>query len=190
MPLSPEVIHQLLAYGETLWPRTFKAPTDRDTLAVTDRVWMDVLGDLAGEDVRAAMVSWADHWPPTPQELREATLRAIRRRDGDPEPPDPDEAFAELMQAVKVGGYTRAPVWSHPALGVAVEALGGWVEGVCMSENLPALRAHFRQVYEHASARALRESTPAAPVLQRHQNPRGEVERATFELERGDDDAR
>ena len=76
--METDRIHELIVYGTVLWPRTFTAPTDDVTLALTVQVWQDVLGDLDPAQVRAAMAAWPGRFPPTPRELRDATLAVAR----------------------------------------------------------------------------------------------------------------
>lgn len=169
-------IQDLLLYGTTLWGHMFPAPTSEHQLAVTELVWNDVLGDLDPNDIRGAMASWTEHWPPTPNQLRQATQLLVRRMSGENTAPDADQAFAEVLRAVSAHGYTSMPEWSHPAIGATVEALGGWVNGICFSENEPALRAHFLKLYESASARINRQDDTPVPVIARRMEQLEEIE--------------
>lgn len=83
---------------------------------------------------------------PLISELREAC--AVAGGDG---VPDADLAFREVLRAVSRWGAYGEPKWSHPAIEAAVESIG-WRE-VCLSDNAPALRAHFAKSYEAAKKR-------------------------------------
>ncbi len=159
-------VTQLLLYGSKLWGRQFPVPTERQDLALTQQVWSDMLGDFDSRDVRAAMVAWQGDWPPNPGQLRRATQEFVRRSNGDAGVPDLDQAYAEVLEAVRRIGYTGSPEWSHPAVAQAVRAVGGW-RAICESDNEPALRAHFAQMYRSASARITRESEVVAPAISR-----------------------
>lgn len=66
-------------------------------------------------------------------------------------PPDADQAYAEVLRAVSRWGSRATPQWSHPAVSEAVDAIG-WRD-ICMSDNPPALRAHFERAYVAAKKR-------------------------------------
>ena len=163
--METDRIHELIVYGTVLWPRTVTPPTDDITLALTVQVWQDVLGDLEPEQVRAAMAAWAGRFPPTPRELRDATLAVARKVAGIPDAPDVDEALAELERAIHLIGYMGRPDWSHPAIGQAVAAVGGWADGICHTSNPTATRAHFIAAYKSAVERGVSQSEPAMPIL-------------------------
>lgn len=64
---------------------------------------------------------------------------------------DPDEAWREVVTAIRRVGMYRTPSWSHPALAETVAALG-W-NTLCESENPEADRAHFLRFYASAATR-------------------------------------
>lgn len=187
--MQREDVQKLLVYAATLWPRTFVMPKTEETLLITYQVWADVLSDLDPQTVRAAMADWEDEWPPTPRQLRNETLDLVRRQQHVPDTPDADEAFAEVIGAVRIHGYMDNPVWSHPAIGDTVRALGGWREGVCMSTNPEALRAHFFKMYEVAAARSDRRERAPIPLLAELDEPRGVLDAGSLEgvLKKADD---
>lgn len=165
--METDRIHELIVYGTVLWPRTFTAPTDDVTLALTVQVWQDVLGDLDPAQVRAAMAAWSGRFPPTSRELRDATLEVARLVAGIAPAPAPDEALAELERAIHLIGYMGRPEWSHPAIGHAVAAVGGWADGICHTSNPSATRAHFIAAYKSAVERGVSQSEPVMPILVR-----------------------
>lgn len=146
-----------------------------DLLQVQAAAWMDLLDDISFDHARAAVAELDAHgreFAPTPGMIRAQAL--ARAGLG---APDFDQALAEAMLTARTVGRTGTPEWSHPAIGNAVAALGGW-SAFCNSENPEALRAHFRQAYETAAARADHEAvTP--PVV--HELVAGLAERLALE---------
>lgn len=158
-------IVKLLWLVKAQWPH-FEI-FDEDRLALQVGAWLDVLGDLTLSDARASVAALATagrEFPPTAGQLRAETMR-LSGSDA----PDADQALAEVLQAVQRRGWTatmRGGVglsWSHPAIGQAIDALGGWQE-VCASDNPDALRAHFHRSYEAVAARHQRERN-APPIV-------------------------
>jgi hypothetical protein len=69
------------------------------------------------------------------------------------------EAYEQVTTAmVRVGYYQPCPTFSHPAIGDAVRAIGGW-RYLCSSENVVSDRARFFEVYERFRQRAQREES-------------------------------
>jgi len=163
--MERERINELLAYGAVLWPRTFTLPADETRYSLTVQVWQDVLGDLDPTAIRAAMADWLGKFPPTPRELRQATIAISRLIAGDTPAPDVDEALAELERAVHLVGYMGRPGWSHPAITDAVRSVGGWADGICHTTNPAATRAHFITAYTAAVSRHRDHGSPAIPIL-------------------------
>lgn len=116
--------------------------------AETVQIYARFLVDVSVEQAVDAAARWIARGRSFPliSELREA----IEREHG-AGPPDADQAFAEVMRKVGSVGRYREPVWSHPAISAAVDAIT-WRE-VCDSDNAPALRAHFTRAYEAAKKR-------------------------------------
>lgn len=154
--------------------------------------WVDILGDISPSDARAALAQMATagrEFPPTAGQLR---AEVMRLRDSGA--PDTDEALAEVLTAVRERGWTANMTggpglnWSHPAVGHAVDAVGGWQE-VCASDNPEAFRAHFHRAYESAAERsartenappivaALTDGAPVRPALAAVPDPKTEDDR-------------
>lgn len=76
-----------------------------------------------------------------------------------------EEAWGEVMRAVRSVGRYRIPQWSHPAVKAAVDALG-W-ETICNSDedNLGTLRAHFYRTFERYRLKAI-EEVQVRPLLE------------------------
>lgn len=172
-------VARLMIYGASLWPRTFVVPTVPGDLAVAKQVWMDVLGDLDTEVIRAAMVSWTDHWPPTPHELRAAALDQRNREAGISAAPSPDQAWLEFKT-----GYRLDDDWSHPAVAATARSLGCKAYGNSPEADEMAWRAHFMKLYDSAVRSHRSETSPLPPILERRSNPALEQMRA--ELGTGD----
>src|SRR5262245_58161648 len=145
--MTDEQILNYIAEVAILWPN-FRAPlTQGDGLAMV-QTYRPLLADLDAAMVHAVVLSMATEgrpFAPTPGELRRALVDA-----GDPTPsPAVDQAWGELLAAIRHYGYTGAPEWSHPALAQVVEHLGGWVH-ICqtwMDDDEVANRAHFMRLY-------------------------------------------
>lgn len=158
-----EVLAFLVGVLPMHWP-SFRLSDDEDVLRASVRAWHRSLADLDPEVVEAAVESLGRReFAPTPLMVREAALAIAR-----PEAMVPDAAAAweEVQAALQLVGWTRTPEWSHPAVGDAVRALGGW-RAVCESTTLMADRAHFLRVYDAVRERHLRDAvaTPAARAL-------------------------
>ena len=81
--------------------------------------------------------------------------------------PDADEAFKLASDAIRQFGYSRE-IEAMKSLPEAVRRAAGtigWRE-MCMSENAPALRAHFRQAYESIASR-MTKNAGMSPKLQK-----------------------
>jgi hypothetical protein len=101
--------------------------------------------------------------------------------------PDPGEGWIEVVESFSAVGRYGRPRWSHPLIGRAVEAIGGW-RWLCDSENPVADRAQFIRAYERLAARAEREEllVPALGGLITSALPDLSISR---ELPEGTDDA-
>jgi hypothetical protein len=83
---------------------------------------------------------------PSIAELRQATAIITTGRL-----PDPDEAWAEVMQQLRAVGHSGQPTFTDSAIAATVRAMG-WLE-LCASTNQVADRAHFLKLYGTARAR-------------------------------------
>ncbi len=120
--------------------------------------WYDLLADLDGAAVRAALLGWAADpdrsWPPqSPGELRDAAL---------PQPRPWTEAIAELALAVRRHGrYSPRPELPDD-LDAYVDSVGGWTR-LCdtFDPSDTTLRAQFRDHHTYAVRRARRDQALA-----------------------------
>lgn len=182
--MQSDEIPQLLLYATKLWPRTFVAPQNEDELAVTQLVWMDALGDIDAEVLRAAMLSWSDHWPPTPMELRGAALDQRALEAGHRGAPGADEAWKEFRTNYRVDDD-----WSHPAVAAAARSLGCKAYGNSSESDEMAWRAHFIKLYEVAVKRHRTDTSPLPPLLARRaEGPLKELGNAVAEIGKGGGD--
>ncbi len=118
-------------------------------------VYVFAVDDLDPDDVRlavAGLVRQSRRYMPNPGEVRQAVLRL---REG--EPPDPGDAWCEVVEAFSRVGRHAKPDWSHPLIGQAVAAVGGW-RMLCDSELPAADRAQFIKAFERLAERTERET--------------------------------
>lgn len=139
---------KLMALVSTYWPH-WSVPTNTDELSAVVNAWERLLGDVPAKEAAAAVDAIAvegERFAPGPGVIRRRALDIA----GGPDAPTEDEAWLEVREGIRrVGSLTRygepLPVWSHPAIGAVVRALG-WDE-LCESENEVADRAHFTRLY-------------------------------------------
>jgi len=73
--------------------------------------------------------------------------------------PSTGEAYEEVTTAMRrIGYWNPCPEFSHPAVGKALRAIGGW-KYLCSSENSVSDRARFYESYERLREQAYREET-------------------------------
>jgi hypothetical protein len=98
---------------------------------------------------------------PTPSELRSLLIESLIGL------PSPEEAWSQVMRAIKEHGSYRAPVFSCQAIADAVGAIG-WRE-ICMSETISVERAHFFRTYQAYRDRAVKHVNVPALVAGKYQ---------------------
>ena len=144
---------------QTYYPR-FNLLPNREAMAL----WFQELSDIPAETLTAALRKWVstEQWPPTIADLRGLCTSLTQG-----EVPDWGEAWAEVTKAVRRYGWARpdeALASLSPAIRTAASRIG-WMQ-ICESENPEALRAQFRQIYEH-TARTETESRQLPTALQK-----------------------
>ncbi len=98
---------------------------------------------------------------PSAAELRQAAFALMEQANGVPGAYD---AWGEVMKSFgPYGRHTGAPEWTHPLIGDAVDAIGGYIT-LCNSENTVADRSRFIAAYETLQKRE-REVTRMLPVV-------------------------
>jgi len=110
----------------------------------TIRASEHLLLDLAAAVVLAAIRTLSaegERFAPNPGQVR---CQAVALSSPTP---SADEAMAEVWRVIAQVGHVGVPKWSHPAIGDAVAAMGGY-RALCMSEeSTMADRAHFLRLY-------------------------------------------
>lgn len=147
MPTETEVL-EVLAYLEAAYPM-YSAGEH------TPAVYIRELGDLPVEQLWLAArthISLSAFFPSV-HELRRAALKALpdRRaaRSG-------REVWETVLQAIQRVGYAGTPEWSDPLVAEVIRRMG-W-RRLCLSDNVPAERKHFCDLYDQL----LREATDLA----------------------------
>lgn len=130
---------KILAVLEDLYPR-FKLE------ARVVEAYYAILKDLPVDLLKAAalQIGATSKWFPAASELRSAAFDLVEHEDG---VPTAGQAWGEVVRKIGTDGYIRTPEFSHPLVGDAVEAVGGWRE-LCFGTNFVADRARYLQVYE------------------------------------------
>ena len=135
-----------------LWPHRPLPPESVEA-------WYDLLADLDGGQVRAALLGWAADpdlsWPPqSPGELRDTA-------QPDDAPPW-TEALGELATLVRRHGRYGGRPELPPALDAYVDSVGGWAN-LCSTLDPadPATRAQFRDHYQTVRRRTRRDQAHA-----------------------------
>jgi|TARA_R100000501_G_scaffold14495_1_gene26165 hypothetical protein len=82
---------------------------------------------------------------PKVAEMRE---EAVRIDLGGEFAPHPVSAWREVLAGIQSHGRASVPSWSHQAIGVALDQIGGY-RRVCDSQLVEAERSKFCDVYEH-----------------------------------------
>lgn len=122
-------------------------PAWRSTDA-TPSLWAVMLADLDYDATVQAvrrLVATDDGWPSV------AKVRRQVAQDAGLLAPDPDVAWAEVHARCSLPAGRR-PVWSHPAVAEATEAVGGW-PAIRSSTAPEVIRGQWRRAYETAAER-------------------------------------
>lgn len=137
--------------------------------------WRRLLDDLDAALVIAAVDDLATdgrEFAPPPGMVRRRAIEMRTSVSGDGAP-DGDQALTEVLAAIRAVGIYGTPEWSHPAVGTAVRALGGW-QAACMDDNPEAWRAHFLKVYGMGAERTRRQATMTPDVRRLMEQVSGE----------------
>ena len=141
----------LLAILETAYPYFYK-DTTKDEKKRTAALWFEMLSDVPLETAKIGLkklIATHKNYPPTIAHLREAIADVSQER-----PPDPGEAWGEVVKAIQRFGYIRADeglASLTPLTRKAVEFIG-W-QTLCQSENETADRAHFMKIMQTMALR-------------------------------------
>ena len=179
----------LAALMHSYWPN-WSLPANDAEVDLTLGAWVRLCGEevpgpamVAALDVLAAA---GEPFPPPIGLVRKRAVELLGAADGE-RVPDADQAWAEVQDVIGRLGFMlgAATVWSHPAVGDAVDAIGWW--RLCFDENQPTLFAQFRDAYRPAAVRA-HEAQVVPPVAAALVADTAALMRArTLELTGGDD---
>lgn len=162
--MSKSGVNQCMARLDVAYPHHFKqADLDADFAL---QVYHEILDDVDDDLLMAATKQWlstAHPFHPSPGELRDLALRLVTRDE-----PSADEAWVEVMQAMRYPGYYGSPVWSNELIERCVYALGHW-QDICLTEidQLPFIRSQFMRIYEAQTKRIHDERLMLLEVRQR-----------------------
>jgi len=137
------------------------AAYNREIPEQTLRIYVKALEDLDRDSLLGATTDLmvTSKFFPTVAELRR---RAVEISAGGELPPDAYAAWFEIAEAAARVGRDRRPSWSHPAIGAALDQIGGY-RRICDSELIGVERSHFLKAYDVLVERTLREAQiPAA----------------------------
>jgi hypothetical protein len=126
--------------------------------------WAMVFDDVPYEPVMLAVQEYMKSdkpFFPKPGEIRTILIEHFMSL------PSAEEAWSQVMWAIKEHGSYRSPVFSCQAIADAVDAIG-W-RFICMSENISVERAHFFRTYEAYRDRAVKHVNVPALVSGKYQ---------------------
>lgn len=144
-------IDKCLAALEVVYPNHFKSWTTLEQLTIARKLYHRMWRDIDGHLLEAAVDQWlstARPFHPSPGELRDLALMLV---SGDEK--SADEAWIEVLEAIRhIGSYGR-PQWSNDLIERTVKAFG-WVE-LCMTETdqMSYARDSFMKIYKAQAAR-------------------------------------
>lgn len=136
---------------KTYYPRENLLPNDKAV-----ELWFMQLQDIPCQIAETALNKWValNKWSPTIADIRESAAEIMGG-----EYPDWGEAWEEVLFAIKKYGSYRvkdALASLSPMTRKATERIG--FKELCMSENIMADRAQFRQIYEKYLEKQKRET--------------------------------
>lgn len=151
--MTPSEIVEFTRVVKLLWPH-WRDPSSRDEIRALVTIWRPLLDDVP-PDIAVAVVQQlaADgrEHPPPVGVIRDRAIDMAAAARGDIVP-DPDQAWAEVQEAIRAGGYQQPPDhWSHPVVTSTVRTIT-WSQ-LCLSTNQETTRAHFLHSYRDAKAR-------------------------------------
>lgn len=144
-------IDRCLAALEVVYPNHFKTWTTYEQLTIARKLYHRIWRDIEGHLLEAATDQWlstARPFHPSPGELRDLALTLVSRDEK-----SADEAWIEVLEAIRrIGSYGK-PQWSNDLIERSVKAFG-WIE-LCMTENdqMSYARDSFMKIYKAQAAR-------------------------------------
>lgn len=146
---SNEQIDQCLAALAVAYPHHFKQ--SGTAIDFARGIYHRILSDVDGALLESATMQWlstARPFHPSPGELRDLALTLV---SGDEK--SADEAWIEVLEAIRrIGSYGK-PQWSNDLIERTVKAFG-WME-LCMTETdqMSYARDSFMKIYKAQAAR-------------------------------------
>lgn len=115
-------------------------------------IYHRILGDVDYRLLESATMQWLSSdkpFHPTPGQLRDMALTLMTRDEL-----SADEAWSEVLTALRDVGYYRIPQWSSERIETALKAFGRWKD-FCLVEfdQLSFVRAQFLKIYDAQSKR-------------------------------------
>lgn len=164
--MSKSAVNQCMARLAVAYPHHFKqADLDADFAL---QVYHEILDDVDDSLLMAATKQWlstARPFHPSPGELRDLALSLVERSNGDK---SADEAWAEVLNAVRHIGSYGVPEWSSEAIAQTMQAFGYWKDFCAIeTEQLPTVRAQFLRIYEAQRVRRHDDNLMLPEVKQR-----------------------
>jgi hypothetical protein len=148
--MSKSGVNQCMARLGVAYPHHFKqADLDADFAL---QVYHEILDDVDDGLLMAATKQWlssAHPFHPSPGELRDLALRMVEHDEL-----SADEAWAEVLAAVRFVGSYGVPVWSNDTITKTMQAFGRWKD-FCLTEDdqMTFARAQFMKIYAAQQAR-------------------------------------
>lgn len=142
-------VNQCMARLDVAYPHHFKRDDIDADFAL--QVYHEILDDIDDDLLFAATRQWlstARPFHPSPGELRDLALTLVSHDEK-----SADEAWIEVLEAIRrIGSYGK-PQWSNDLIERTVKAFG-WTE-LCMTENdqMSYARDSFMKIYKAQSTR-------------------------------------
>jgi hypothetical protein len=130
------------------------AAYSRNLSEQTLRIYVGSLEDISRTELMRAVrgLVATSKFLPSIAEIREQALAV-----GADLIPTAYEAWGEIVQAARMLGRNQIPKWSHPAIGVALNQVGGFRQ-VCDSERPEITETYFIKAYNLGVERDRREA--------------------------------
>lgn len=155
-----------------MWP-SYTPPTTAELRKIRVQVWTDMFSDIDAGYVRAALqqLSGREFFPPLGV-IRDRALDLERSASGVAAAPGWEPAWDEIWRSVRLDGrYAQPPdeAWSHPVVAELVAAFGWQILCDTLTEDLPTVRAQFRDMHGQIVARydrLTKRPTPAVVAIE------------------------
>jgi hypothetical protein len=141
-------VDQCLAALAVVYPQHFK---QQQNAPMARAIYHRILSDIGGSLLEAATMQWLSTsrpFHPSPGELRDLALRMSNANE-----PSAEEAWIEVIDAIRKIGSYGSPQWSNDMITNTVKAFG-WVD-LCMTETdqMSYARDSFMKIYRSQAAR-------------------------------------